>query len=85
MSKHSAKGRQWEKLRANVFRVYGRACVYCGNYANSVDHIDPVSLGGEQLPPIHKLRPACTSCNSIRGNKVRKRCNYVNTNYLKAL
>lgn len=85
MSKHSARGPEWERLRALVYRVHGRVCVYCGAYADTVDHVDPVSISGEALPSLDKLVPACRRCNSIKGNKVKKRCNYVNQTWLKAL
>jgi 5-methylcytosine-specific restriction endonuclease McrA len=85
MSKHSASGKEWEKFRQLVFRVHGRVCVRCGNYANTVDHLDPVSLGGDVIPSIDRAVPMCTSCNSIKGNKVRKRCTYVNKEWLQAI
>ena len=85
MSKHSAKGPEWEKFKRLVFRVHGRVCVYCGNYADTVDHLDPVSLGGDVIPSIDRAVPACRSCNSIRGNNVRKRVTWVNKDWLQAI
>jgi 5-methylcytosine-specific restriction endonuclease McrA len=85
MSRHSARGKEWEKLRALVYRIHGRVCVYCGAYADTVDHVDPVSTGGESLPSLDKLVPACRSCNSIKGNKVKKRVPWVNKDWLKAI
>jgi 5-methylcytosine-specific restriction endonuclease McrA len=58
-----------------VFRVKGRQCWRCGAYANSVDHIVPVVLGGGH--DLANLRPACSSCNSSTGaalgNRLRPR------------
>lgn len=56
---------------AEVFRVKGRQCWRCGAYANSVDHIVPVVLGGGH--DLANLRPACSSCNSSTGASVGNR------------
>lgn len=37
-------------------------CVYCGEQAESVDHIEPLSRGGGDT--WENLAPACISCNS---------------------
>lgn len=42
-------------------------CVYCGVPSGSVDHIDPVMLGGTS--DWTNLAPACSSCNSRKGGK----------------
>jgi 5-methylcytosine-specific restriction endonuclease McrA len=50
-------------------------CWRCGGYANSVDHIVPVALGGTHH--LTNLRPACGHCNSSTGasmgNRLRPR------------
>ena len=65
----------WRKLRQHVFRKYGRACWRCGAYANSVDHIIAVALGGGH--DLGNLRPSCGHCNSSTGasmgNRLRPR------------
>lgn len=65
----------WRKIRAEVFRVKGRQCWRCHGYADSVDHIVAVALGGSHA--LSNLRPACTSCNSSTGaalgNRLRPR------------
>jgi 5-methylcytosine-specific restriction endonuclease McrA len=61
----------WRRLRAATFARYGRACWRCGAYANSVDHIIPVVLGGGH--DLGNLRPACSSCNSSTGASVGNR------------
>jgi hypothetical protein len=42
-------------------------CVYCGAPSESVDHIDPVSAGGNSN--WGNLAPACLACNSSKGAK----------------
>lgn len=61
----------WRKTRLQVFARYGRACYRCGAYANSVDHVRPVVLGGDHS--IGNLRPACSRCNSSTGASLGNR------------
>jgi hypothetical protein len=42
-------------------------CSYCGGPMNAVDHIDPVSRGGENHWT--NYAPTCKSCNSSKHNK----------------
>ena len=75
MSKHSAKGTHWEKLRQIVFAQQGHYCT-CGNYADTIDHIIPASKGGTTT--LDNLTPMCRTCNSIKNDNIKKRINYVN-------
>lgn len=51
-----------ERLRLGVFGQ----CYYCGDwFANTVDHLMPVSRGGTDEPS--NVRSACFSCNSRKG------------------
>jgi 5-methylcytosine-specific restriction endonuclease McrA len=61
----------WRKLRLQVFARDGRACYRCGAYANSVDHVLPVALGGTHA--LSNLRPACSRCNSSTGASLGNR------------
>lgn len=45
-----------------------RTCVYCGEYANTVDHVIPKSKGGEDS--WENLVAACRDCNAKKANKV---------------
>ena len=79
-----SNGRQsyaWQKVRAEVL-ARAQDCALCGlpldfqaqpmtRFAPSVDHIVPVTLGGELLDPAN-LRPAHFGCNSQRGNGQRQ-------------
>ena len=40
-------------------------CVYCGNQATDVDHVQPLALGGRAHES--NLVPACRSCNASKG------------------
>ncbi|MGG3280231.1 HNH endonuclease [Paenibacillus solani] len=58
-----------------LFRHYRKAalkrdhhtCLWCGQYATTVDHIIPASKGGSDLP--HNLIASCSECNTKRGNR----------------
>lgn len=57
---------QWESIK----RKHGYACFYCGkkNVPLTIDHIIPISAGGEHTP--QNVVPACTTCNSSKGDKL---------------
>ena len=59
--------RQTNKLKRIVFELKGMTCTYCGQIANQIDHVIPVTKGG--LHTIKNLVPCCKSCNSSKGNK----------------
>ena len=59
------RGRPWRRMRERVFELKGRTCVYCGNPADEVDHIEPVKTGGADT--IENLVPSCQSCNRRKG------------------
>ena len=44
----------------------GQPCYYCGDAAESVDHLIPRSKGGSSA--ISNLVPACNRCNQMKGN-----------------
>lgn len=57
------------RLRFEVFKRDGFACVYCGACAPGVvlhaDHVDPVALGGAD--DIENLVTSCAGCNGGKG------------------
>ncbi len=61
----------WRKTRQQVFATYGRACWRCGQWANTVDHVIPVVLGGTH--DLSNLRPCCSRDNSSTGAAVGNR------------
>ncbi len=50
----------WRRLLLN------EPCVYCGQAAETIDHIVPQSTGGASSPA--NLTPACASCNNQKGS-----------------
>lgn len=74
MSNQSSKGTRWEKLRQVVFATHGRQCVYCGNHADTIDHVIPKAMQGEDT--LDNLVPACNRCNSTKKDNIKKRINY---------
>jgi len=53
--------------RENIFIRDKYICQYCGNQAESIDHIIPKSKGGEDS--WENLIIACSPCNSRKGNR----------------
>jgi 5-methylcytosine-specific restriction endonuclease McrA len=63
--------RGWRKLRKAVFAAKGRLCWWCGRPAGTVDHVQPVILGGTHT--LANLVPSCARCNYSRGATVGNR------------
>lgn len=72
-------GRPWQRFQRLVLNTYGPTCHLCGKPIDldapartpqsfSVDHLDPLSLGGAPLD-LDRARPAHYGCNSSRGNR----------------
>lgn len=61
-------GSAWRKMRRYILARDNFTCQYCMAPANTVDHVEPVSKGGEILNP-ENLVAACTSCNSRKQDK----------------
>ncbi len=51
----------WNKRRRIILKMHDYCCAYCGNAANTVDHIIPRSKGGTDHPD--NLVAACSQCN----------------------
>lgn len=49
-------------LREEVFAASDWRCVYCGDWADAIDHIVPVARGGTRRR--RNLAAACTKCNA---------------------
>lgn len=72
MSKQSALSRngstsKWRKIRERVLVRDGYTCYYCGSPANTVDHIIPRRLGGDDS--MDNLVAACKKCNYSKGGR----------------
>lgn len=48
--------------------LFGDLCVYCGDPADTLDHVVPLTRGGEHS--ISNLVPACRPCNSSKHDKL---------------
>src|SRR5262245_29086858 len=54
----------WRKLRLVILNRDQHTCHWCGNHANTVDHVWPRIDGGTDHPA--NLVAACMGCNSRR-------------------
>jgi len=55
--------RQW---RQSLHRVTDHSCVYCGERSESIDHVQPLSRGGQSIT--ENCVPACLGCNGTKGD-----------------
>lgn len=65
--------RRARRARARVL-AQSRMCALqlegCTEYADTVDHIVSLALGGDMADPAN-LQPACKHCNSVKGANER--------------
>lgn len=59
---------QAQTNRDRVLAKNGGRCVYCGDPADTIDHVIPKSKGGTD--DLDNLVPACRDCNSRKGNRL---------------
>ena len=64
---------RWKRVRQRVLERDHRECcvIGCGEPASQVDHIHPVSLGGDYYA-MDNLRAMCAHHNQSRGNGTRR-------------
>jgi hypothetical protein len=60
-------GSEWPLTRLQILERDSYTCQYCGDEANHVDHIVPISRGGTNDP--ENLVASCSSCNHRKGNR----------------
>jgi 5-methylcytosine-specific restriction endonuclease McrA len=61
---------KWRRLRAQVLRRDNNTCFYCGQYADTVDHIVPRSkLIDQNADTVDNLVAACKKCNYSKGGR----------------
>jgi len=63
----SGSTRHWRSIRERILRRDGYICQYCGQEANTVDHVIPRKLGG--LDTDDNLLSACSKCNYSKGGR----------------
>jgi 5-methylcytosine-specific restriction endonuclease McrA len=61
-------GSAWRKMRRYILARDSYTCQYCSAPATTVDHVEPVSKGGDLLNT-ENLVAACVSCNSRKQDK----------------
>jgi hypothetical protein len=57
--------RRWQVLRLRILRRDSHVCYWCGGIANQVDHLIPVSHGGDWWAETN-LAASCGPCNRAR-------------------
>ena len=59
----------WRKRRAIILKMHDNLCVYCGDEADTVDHLIPINKGGTDHP--QNLVAACSRCNYAFGDRTK--------------
>lgn len=54
-------------FRESIYKAWDYKCTYCGEEANSLDHIVPRFKGGRTVRS--NLAPACKKCNHSKGSE----------------
>jgi hypothetical protein len=64
MSNRGQYDHNWRKIRLTILQRDGFICAYCGQQADTVDHIIPLNKGGSHDP--ENLTAACNRCNGSK-------------------
>lgn len=64
--KHKRRRASRISLYKRVIINWGDKCVFCGDYADTGDHLIPRSRGGSSR--LDNLRPACADCNQSKAD-----------------
>ena len=62
---------RWRKIRERILRRDDYTCQHCGQYGNTVDHIVPRSMGGDDH--WENLQTLCAKCNYSKGGRFFER------------
>ena len=62
-----ASGGSWTRRRRAILLRDNYRCVYCGEHADTVDHVHPKSLGGTDA--VENLVAACEPCNMSKSSQ----------------
>ena len=60
--------RGYKRVRLQVLARDQWTCFYCGQDANTVDHVISIKSGGDPVSP-DNLRACCRRCNSVKGSR----------------
>jgi hypothetical protein len=69
--KSTGSTRRWRQIRETILRRDQYICQYCGQDADTVDHVIPISKGGNDLPD--NLMAACKRCNYSKSDRMNPR------------
>jgi 5-methylcytosine-specific restriction endonuclease McrA len=61
--------RAYKKLRISVLESMGYTCVYCGQDADQVDHVVPITKDPSLGMEVSNLVACCRRCNISKGNR----------------
>jgi 5-methylcytosine-specific restriction endonuclease McrA len=61
--------RKWRALRKTILARDSFTCGYCGQMADTVDHVLPVRKYPDQAMNPENLISACRACNSAKGSR----------------
>ena len=65
----------WREIRRAILERDSHTCRYCGEWANHVDHVIPVSQGGTGKKS--NLVAACATCNFTKGGRTPEQAGMV--------
>lgn len=60
--------RDYKRVRLVVLARDGYTCAYCGQDANTVDHIVSIKAGGDPIS-LENMVACCKRCNSSKGSR----------------
>ena len=60
--------RDWKRVRLAVLARDGYVCAYCGQDADTVDHVQSIKSGGDPVS-LENLIACCKRCNSSKGSR----------------
>jgi 5-methylcytosine-specific restriction endonuclease McrA len=61
--------RAWRALRKQILARDGYVCMYCGQDANTVDHVVSIKGNPELAMSVDNLVSCCRRCNSMKGSR----------------
>jgi hypothetical protein len=66
---------RWPSIRARILEMDGYICGYCQKEATEVDHIIPMSKGGDESD--ENLVACCRMCNVTKNNRTPEECGFI--------